>query len=112
MKKLFVTLLSILLCVSMVTPTVSAYTWQTPDEADYTTGNQYYLDFSSIPDFPAKSGVTVTDKGSYTRFTATGNDPWVHLPLPTCASNQMKYLVVVYKTSVSGSHAKISLYTA
>lgn len=112
MKKLFASVLSVLLCVSMLMSAVSGFTWETPAEGNYATGNKYRVNFSSIPAFPATSGVTYEDKGSYTRFTATGNDPWVQLPLPTCASNQMKYLVVVYKTPVSGAQAKLSFYTA
>ncbi len=106
------TLISLLLCVCMLMPMASAFTWQTPAEGNYNTGNKYRVNFSSIPAFPATNGVKVADMGSYTRFTATGNDPWVHLPVPTCASNQMKYLVVVYKTPVTGYRAKISFYTA
>ena len=112
MKKLSMTLISLLLCVCLMMPMASAFTWQTSDEGNFATGNQYRIDFSSVPAFPAKSGVTATDKGSYTRFTATGSDPWVNLPLPSCASNQMKYLVVVYNTPVTGAQAKLSFYTA
>ena len=112
MKKLSVTFVSLLLCICLMMPMASAFTWETPSEGNYNTGNQYRIDFSSVPSFPATSGVTVADMGSYTRFTATGNDPWVNLPLPTCASNQMKYLVVVYSTPVTGAQAKLSFYTA
>ncbi len=95
-----------------MTPFASAFTWQTPDESDYAKDSRYHVDFSTVPAFPATSGVTYEDKGSYTRFTATGNDPWVQLPVPTCASNRMRYLVVVYNTPVTGGQAKLSLYTA
>lgn len=111
-KKRFTIALSLLLCVCMLIPTVTAYTWQTPSTRSTSNGSTYSLDLSGSISYPAKSGVTVTVNGSYTRFTATGADPWVQLPVPSCTSNQMKYIVVVYKTAVTGSQAKLGFYTA
>lgn len=112
MRRRLTITLCLLLCFCMLIPSVSAYTWQAPSTRSTSDGSTYRLDLSANISYPAKSGVTITVNGSYTRFTATGNDPYVQLPIPSCTSNQMKYMVVVYRTPVTGSQAKLGLYTA
>ena len=76
-----------------------------------TTDPSYEADFSTSVEFKMKNQVTtryVADK--FTRFTATGGDPYVELPTPTARAIHMKYAVLVYRTNVSG--AKGEMYAA
>ncbi len=112
MKKFITSLVSLLLCLGLLIPSAAAFTWEAPAQGGTSSGAGYYIDFSGSVSYSSTSGVTIADKGDYTRFTATGSDPYVTLPTPTCASNKMQYVVVIYRTSVTGFPAKFSLYTA
>lgn len=78
------------------------------DKSFSTTAPNYFVELSNIDSQTLILGeynmshTYFANDGGYTKMTATTGDPYVHLDPPHCDSTDVRYIVIVYRTNISG----------